>query len=309
MPWSRIGRSMPKLRPLHLRPNAITLVIHISIAFVWLTAFRTGDAAGAPAAPPSGMAAITGSVPSSPDTGRRPQDTSTGRMLGGLTYVLAAATGDTSAGGDARDAYRAGLSPRGLQTAAVQAIEAEVAAAWAALREARVEQARLQASPEIVRLTAAEQTHAQAQARAARADVDLQRLSQPDSVQVDAAERALWRAEATLRVARSPRLASDATHDAVANAWEIRQAELVVEEARNRRDALRVGPSPETVSAARDERERAQAALQEATERLKQARQEASTSELDATNAAVLSASAGLTDAEARLQQLRSHTR
>lgn len=230
-------------------------------------------------------------------------------VIASLGRILISSTDEQVVAGAPNHAGRSGWQQAGAHAAALQAAEAEVARAWATLREARAEQVRIMSSPEIVTLATAERELAQAQARATRADVDLQRIRQPDPVQLDAAERALWRAEATLRVARAARPGSEPALNPVGQAWEIRQAELAVQDALTRRDALRVGPTAEALAAAHLEKEQAHVALQEATVRVEQLRQGVASPPLEAMHAAVLSATASLTDAEARLQSLRSTLR
>ena len=311
MPWSWIGQRMPWIRP--GRGAAIALMLHMSVATVWLTAADPWEiGAQRQAAAVAGAARMTSNAGVGAGVNvasQRNMDPPVGSVIANLGRILISSAGEHEGAGTPDQTGLSGLQQAGAHAAALQAAEAEVARAWATLREARAEQVRVMSSPEIIVLATAERELAQAQARATRADVDLQRINQPDPVQLDAAERALWRAEATLRVARAARPGSEPAQNPVGQAWEIRQAELAVQESLARRDALRVGPTAEALAAVHLERERAHAALHEATIRVEQLRHGVAAPPLEAMHAAVLSATASLTDAEARLQTLRSPLR
>jgi hypothetical protein len=187
----------------------------------------------------------------------------------------------------------------------LQAAEAEVARAWAALRDIRIEQEQLLSRPEVTALSRAEQVLTQAEARSAQASAEVQRLRQPDRVQLEAAERSLWRAEATLRAAQSLRLVQDLTFSSADQAEEIRQAELAVREAREKREAALVGPPVEALAAAQVELASAEAAQHEAAERVRQLRQLVVTLPLEPVKAATASAISDLANAEARLRSVQ----
>jgi hypothetical protein len=311
MPSIRLGRHTPTVRQRGIRSAVFGTVVLLGVAGAVSTVVSANSEplVNSRFASPD-MALVNGVAASS--TTAFPQSGGE-RLVRGLTstfgqQVLAVSGIELVLGAPAGTAQSGG-SGSGWHAGALQAAEAEVAHTWALLRQARAEQARVQASPEIVTLAAAQRDVTEAQARVARADTALQRLNQPDSLTVDAAERAVWRAEATLRAARSLRPVHDPMQNPIGNAWEIRQAELLLQEAVTRRDAARVGPSPQVIASARTEREHAQTELAAATARVDQLRQGLTPPPVDASNAAVVSAIASLTEAEARLQSLRSTMR
>lgn len=226
------------------------------------------------------------------------------RVVSGLRHIL---NGDepSVATGDSRSATPARSRQSTQSDAALRAAEAEVARAWASLRDVRSEQEWMLAHPEVVELSRAEQTLAQADARLARASAEVQRLSRPDRVQLEAAERSIWRAEATLRAAQTLRQVHDFGQNGQDTSDEITQVQAVLQEARARREAALVGPPAGAVASAQQELAEAQAAQRIAADRVLQQRQHVARLPLEQINAATASAITDLANAEARLRSLQ----
>jgi hypothetical protein len=196
-------------------------------------------------------------------------------------------------------------SPREVE---IRRAEERVAAARSMLQQAQADQERAANSPEAVALRAAERELANARNMVTIAQQDLQRLSEPNPVMLEAAEREVQRAQATLRIIRTTRPPHD-DPDAQANqASALGAAQVALNQAIFRRDGLRAGPEPQQVARSQQTLAAAERQLEDARLRYDATVRAAPLPDLDAADAAVLAARRAVYDAEADLQALRSPT-
>jgi hypothetical protein len=189
--------------------------------------------------------------------------------------------------------------------------EQEVAWARAALQRAQVEQARVSEGPNASERRAAERELAAARVTALRAEADVARLSGPDSVVLDAAERQVQRAEATLVASMAPpsmlaatgdRIATTRVHDDPA----VQRARLALQEAISRRDLVRAGPPAGALERAQATLLAARMNVDVAAQRLEATGQADAVRTTEDARVAVLSARNTLDEAEARLRALQA---
>jgi hypothetical protein len=189
--------------------------------------------------------------------------------------------------------------------------EQEVAWARAALQHAQAEQARVSEGPNATERRAAERELAAARVTALRAEADLARLSGPDTVVLDAAERQVQRAEATLLAAMAPRSMLAATGDRIATAGvhddsAVQRARLALQEAISRRDLVRAGPPAGALERAQATLVAARMNVDVAAQRLEATGQADAVRSAEDARVAVLSARNTLDEAEARLRALQA---
>jgi hypothetical protein len=141
-----------------------------------------------------------------------------------------------------------------------------------------------------------------------RARLDLLRLANPDPVVLASTERAVQRAEATLRMLTSAKPPSGAQPASVAQIPAIEAAERTLHDARARHDSILQGPPPGAVETARHALTEAQVNVEEAERRLLAARAVPAPSTDDA-DSAVAASRARLAQAEARLRDLLGTSR
>jgi hypothetical protein len=210
------------------------------------------------------------------------------RLLAGQSTVLSAPAARSATLPDPSEVRRA---------------EVDVAQARTALQLAEAEQSRARSGESGAELRAAERDFAAARTAVVRAQLGLRRLNGPDPVVLGSAERAVQRAEATLRLMRSAQPPSVGQSATPARPSAIADAERFLSDARARRDSILQGPSPEAVEAARRTLADAQASLAAAEERLLAAQSAPVPSTDDADRAAAMSR-IRLVQAESRLRRL-----
>ncbi|MGE3268755.1 MAG: hypothetical protein AB7P40_08425 [Chloroflexota bacterium] len=192
------------------------------------------------------------------------------------------------------------------EAADIQRAEQQVARARMALLMAESVRAQVMAGLDSLPLRVAEGHLLTARDRVRRAEVNLKRLSGPDPVLLGSAERAVERAEATLRVVSLPRSswrvkAGVQLVDTVA----VMRAEAALQEAIERRDKVLTPPSPDELRSARQALVIAQSDLHDAALRVEALRREPPLPSPAEATATVVEARARLGAAEARLRALQ----
>ncbi len=191
----------------------------------------------------------------------------------------------------------------GPSEAEVRAAEQQLSLARLTLQRAEAEQARVMRGPDPVQVRAAQRDVATAQTALDRAQADLERLTRgPDPVVVAAAEREVQRADLALRTAQASKVDKDsraAREAAIAN------AQLGLQDARDRLGRARQGPAPWETDVARRNVQVAQADLKAAQERLAEVLKGPDRLVIDAANLEVERARTQLEEAEARLSTPR----
>jgi hypothetical protein len=222
----------------------------------------------------------------------------------------------TLAGGMPGDEQSFGAQATGSQgpdVAQLRRAEQDVASARAALQFAQVEQTRVSEVPNASERQAAERELAAARATVLRAEADVARLSGPDPVVLDAAERKVQRAEATLLAAMAPRSMLAATSDRPSTAGmhdnpAVQSARLALQEAVSRRDFVRAGPPAWELERAQAALMTARLSVEVAAQRLEATGQADAMRSAEDARVAVLSVRSVLDEAEARLRALRAAT-
>jgi hypothetical protein len=248
-------------------------------------AFANTSGASSTNASPAGQAGVTG------QTGPRPDAWGTA-VLAQIAQTEIVANSTTA-------------GPRDLE---LRAAEEKVAAARLTLQHAQADQQLAANSPEAVALRAAGRELASAQNVVTSAQQELQQVSAPNPVMLEAADREVQRAQATLRILRTTRPPRDDPEAQSGHAEALAAAQVTLDDAMLRRDRLRAGPEPQQIERARQTLAAAQQQFEDARQRYGVAAQAAPLPDLDAADAGVLAARRALYDAEAALQALQSAT-
>jgi hypothetical protein len=220
----------------------------------------------------------------------------------------------TLAGGSPVERRSLGAPAPGMPVpdlARLRQAEQEVTLARAALQLAQVEQARVAEGPGAFERRAAERELAAARATALRAEAEVARLSGPDPVVLEAAERKVQRSEATLLAAMAPRPIAGATSDRMSaivmqDDPALQAAQLALQEALARRDLVRAGPAAGELERAQARFVAARMHVDVAAQRLEATGQAHAMRSAEDARVAVLSARNTLDEAEARLRALQA---
>ena len=102
------------------------------------------------------------------------------------------------------------------------------------------------------------------------AQQDLQRLNGPNPVILEAADREVQRAQATLRIIRTTRPPRDDPDAQSDTASALAAAQVALDEAVRRRDRLRAGPEPQQVERSQQALAAAQRQLEDAPSEVRQ---------------------------------------
>ncbi|MCC6177668.1 MAG: HlyD family efflux transporter periplasmic adaptor subunit [Chloroflexi bacterium] len=201
-------------------------------------------------------------------------------------------------------------------------VDQQVLTAQVSLQRAEQEFARLNNGPDQTVVRAAEREYISAQNALTRIQLDLQRASQPDPIALAAAERDVQRAQATLRLAelnartRTSSTTSDggktsrnASADRLAELQKraaVLDAQLALQAALDKLEAVRAGPPPGEVAILRRSLGVAQSQLEAARARLEEVRQGPAPTEVVQAQTAVDTARMNYETAVARAAAARS---
>jgi HlyD family secretion protein len=201
-------------------------------------------------------------------------------------------------------AVQAGPSPVDVHTA-----EGALAAAQAASQKAEADLAKLTSGPDPTAVRAAQNTLAQAKTAVDRAQSDHDKLANgPDPNAVRTAEREVERAQTTLKYAQAVKLDPKATSKDVADHDQaIAQAQLDVQDAQDRLNALKQPPDATALGIAQRTLDQAKAAALDAQHQLDALNAGPTQDAIDKANAAIDAAHAAQQNAQDRLDEINSH--
>jgi HlyD family secretion protein len=186
----------------------------------------------------------------------------------------------------------------------LQSAEQEVANSHATLERAEADLARLKNGADPVDIRTAERDVITAESELARARAELNALSQPDSAAIRTAERDVDRAQGAIRDAQAMRV--DGAVARAARDSAVRAAQVELQAAQDRLEALRQPPKATDLDLAKNKVQSAQLVVDNARDKLDKLRRPTAQSAIDAANAVVNRAQSVAQSADARLAEVRA---